>query len=120
MALRATPDPGRSGTGEKRAGGPGEWGPGWVVAPFAGWVPGVAGTSAGSRTPGWFSGCLPVAYPRVRPWHWPYVRPEPHQQLAPDCGGQATARPLAASVVAYCGSSVASFGDESSDAANAS
>lgn len=61
MALRATLDPGRSSTGEKRAGGPGKRGPGWGAPPCVAQVPGVTGASAVPRTPGRLSGAPPVA-----------------------------------------------------------
>lgn len=50
----------------------------------------------------------------------PITPPRPTPTLSPRCGGQATASPRAASVVAYCGSSVASDGDDASEAAKAS
>ncbi len=122
MALRATLDPGRSSTGEKRAGGPGKRGPGWAALWCDVQVPGVTGASAVPRTPGWLSDD-PQGYVESQaalPWHWPYALPDPHQQAAPCCGGHATARPRAARVVAYWGRRVVSSGDESSEAANAS
>ncbi len=159
MALRATLDPARSSTGEKRAGGP----EGWVAhvgrgdvgrvvggvgarrrvrarrVGLAADLRGVVGAASvrpvgarrGCRQQGRCRGCQCQRRERWGgcrrcqaggwvPWHSPYAWPEPHQQTDPRCGGQATARPRAASVVAYCGSRVASSGEESSEAAKAS
>jgi hypothetical protein len=54
------------------------------------------------------------------PWQSPYGRSEPHQQGADRCGGQGTARPRAARVVAYWGKRSVSSGVVASEAAKAS
>lgn len=61
--------------------------------------------------------------PRYRaapPWHSRYETPDRHQQSALFAGGQGTARPRAARVVAYWGSRSGSAGEAASEAAKAS
>lgn len=53
-------------------------------------------------------------------WQVSYVWPDPHQHAAPRCGGHSSARPRAASVVAYWGRRSTSAGDDASEAAKAS
>ena len=67
--------------------------------------------------------CTSQAQPAVGadpPWHSRYASPEPHQHGAAASGGQGTALPLAASVVAYSARRDGESGEVRSEAAKAS
>ncbi len=127
MALRATLDPGRSSTGEKRAGGPGRRGPGWVAqqcgcSAARRWRARQRSRArrAGSAARRWRVGPHLALAQAVLPWHSPYARPDPHQQPAPAAAAKPPPAPAPPASSRTAGAGSRPSGEAPSDAAKAS